>query len=163
MKRVTVDEVMSWEPCEKYTRTRVTELFAGRKTVSAMNVLGMDIPADDKLWAVLHPEMIPEPALHEFACRVAHACLTARRKEGHKIDPRSWRAIRVKRAWLEGKATDEALASARSAAYSAARSAESAAAWSAARSAESAAAWSAAWAAAREQQVEMLREMLEEL
>jgi hypothetical protein len=27
MKHVTVDEVMSWEPCEAYTRRRVTELF----------------------------------------------------------------------------------------------------------------------------------------
>jgi hypothetical protein len=146
MKRVTIDQVMSWEPCEDYTRKRVAKLFAGRKTVSATNVLGMDIPDEDKLWAVLRPELIPEPTLHEWACRVAHKCLTDREKEGHKIDRRSWAAIRAKRRWMKGEITDEQLDSADSAAYSAAYSADS-----------------AADSAARTEQVDMVREILEEV
>jgi hypothetical protein len=96
-------------------------------------------------------------ALHLFACRVAEDALKATKV----TDERAWNAIKVKRAWLKGKATDEELASARvaawsadrSAACSAARSAASSAAWSAdsyaARSAARSAAWSAARSAAR--------------
>ena len=141
-KRVSIDMVMSWEPCDTYTRSRVAKLFAGRKTVSALNVLDMDIPDDDKRWAVLHEEMIPAPLLHELACRFAHAALGDLKKRGYKIDPRSWAAIRAKRRWLAGKITDEQLSKARSAAYSASDS--------------------AARSAARSAQAEMVREILRE-
>lgn len=54
---VTVDDVMSWEPCKEYSRERVTALFAGRKTITALDVLDMDIPAEDRLWAVLRMDV----------------------------------------------------------------------------------------------------------
>ncbi len=71
--------------------------------------------------------------LHEFACRQAEQALEA---------------IRVKRAWMNGKATDSELDAGWSAAW-VARDAAWVAAWSAARAAARAAAWSAARAAAR--------------
>lgn len=80
--------------------------------------------------------------LHEFACWCAGNALQHERKAGHEPDQRSWDAIRVKRRWLHGDATDEELSAASEAAWSAS-AASSAAAWSA-----SAAAWAAAWAAA---------------
>lgn len=70
--------------------------------------------------------------LHEFACDEAEMALEARRKAGDTIDPRSTNAIKVKRLWLKGKATDAEL--------------------DAARDAAGAAAWAAAWAAARDAQ-----------
>ena len=75
--------------------------------------------------------------LHKFACDEAERALKARKVE----DPRSWNAIKVKRLWLQGKATDAELDAAGDAAWVAAR----AAAWGAARDA----AWVAAWGAAR--------------
>lgn len=77
-----------------------------------------------------------EKLLHEFACRCAERALT----RAKVTDERSWNAIKVKRAWLKGEATDAELASARAAAWPAA--------WDAARAAARAAAWAAAWDAA---------------
>jgi len=65
------------------------------------------------------------------------ACAT----KGYKIDPRSAKALEVKRAWLAGKATDKDLA----------------AAWAAARAAAWAAAWDAAWDAQNKKLEEMLQ------
>ena len=72
-----------------------------------------------------------ERLLHEFACDIAEKAL----KRANVTDKRSWNAIKVKRLWLDGKATDEELSAAYSAAYSAARYAAGYAARYAARSA----------------------------
>ena len=168
--RVSVDKVMSWEPCVEYTLERVTKLFGKRKTVSALNILDMDIPPEDRLWAVLHEELIPAPTLHELACRFAESALRAERKAGRDPDPRSWAAIEAKRAWLRGEITGKQLSAAESAAESAAwlaarlasESAAESAAWLAAESAAWSATWSATWSAARLAQVEMVREILGE-
>jgi hypothetical protein len=143
--KVTATQIMSWEPCDRYPEKRVKELFSGRKYLTALDVLELDIPSEDKLWAVLRKEMIPEKTLHEFACQVAENALLKERERGREPHEASWKAIEVKRAWLEGKATDEELAAARAAARDAAWDAARAAARDAAR----AAAWDAAWAAAR--------------
>ena len=76
--------------------------------------------------------------LHEFACWCAERAL----KRANISDKHCWNAIKVKRAWLEGKATDKELHVARDAAW--------AAAWAAARAAAWNAAWNAAWDAARD-------------
>ena len=84
--------------------------------------------------------------LHLFACDCAERALKRERKAGREPDARSWDAIRVKRLWLAGEATDAELAAA-GAAWAAAGAAWAAAgaAWDAAGAAR-AAAW-AAWAA----------------
>jgi hypothetical protein len=102
--------------------------------------------------------------LYEFALWCAGRALKGERKAGREPDPRSWAALKVKRAWLDGRATDRELAAAywaaRSAAVSARKSAGRSAAVSAAHStapsaadskAHSAAAWvrSAAYWATR--------------
>ena len=46
--------------------------------------------------------------LHEFACRVAEDALTT----AMVTDERCWNAIKVKRLWLKGEATDKDLAAA---------------------------------------------------
>jgi hypothetical protein len=99
--------------------------------------------------------------LHEFACWCAERAL----KRAKVTDERSWNAIRVKRAWLDGKATDAELDAARDAAWAAARDAAGDAAldaaWDAAWAAAWAAAWDAAWDAERKAQARKLRAMAE--
>ena len=80
--------------------------------------------------------------LHEFACWCAERTLKAAKVK----DPRPWGAIKTKRLWLKGEATDKELAVARDAARDAAKDAARDAAWDAARDA----AWDAASAAAKD-------------
>ena len=164
---------MNWEPCSEYTESRVKELIGKGKT--PLEILELEIPAEDRLWVVLRNEIIPENDLHELACKFAEQALRAERKAGREPHPDSWKAIKVKRQWLKKKATAEQLQAARSAAWSAARSAaelaeESAArsaAWSAARLAEESAARSAAWSAARSaarsKQINIIKKYLKEV
>ena len=84
-------------------------------------------------------------ALHLFACDEAERALQIAKVD----EPRCAAAIKTKRRWLDGEATDQELAAARAAASAAARAAASAAASAAARAAASAAARDAAWDAAR--------------
>jgi hypothetical protein len=137
MKKVTIKDVLSWAPCEEYTEERITKLFAGRESLTVADILELDIPYEDKLWAALREELIPAPILHEFACRCAEEVL----KSVDKPDPRSIAAIEAKRAWLKREITDEELFEAGAAARYAAGA--------------------AAWAAAREKQIETLKELLE--
>lgn len=88
--------------------------------------------------------------LHEFACWCAEQALLADRKRGREPDKRSWAAVRTKRRWLAGKATDMDLAAAWDAAGAAAGAAE-AAAW---------AAGDAAWDAQNCKLTAMLRNLL---
>jgi hypothetical protein len=98
--------------------------------------------------------------LHLFACHVAEDAL----KAAKVTDERSWNAIKAKRLWLDGKATNDELDAAGAAAWDAAGAAAWDAAWDAARDAAWAAAWDAArdaawdaaWAAARDEQFQIL-------
>ena len=80
-----------------------------------------------------------------FAADCAARALRMEQKAGRSVDPRSKNAIKVARAFANGKATDAERSAARSAAWSGARSAAESAAWSAAESAARSAAWSGAW------------------
>jgi hypothetical protein len=149
---ITADLVMSWHPCEKYTRERVEELCGG-KALSVSDVLSLPIPGADRLWVVLREGMLPDSVYREFAAMCADIALTAERDAGREPDPRSWAAVDVALRHAAGMATDEELAAARDAArdaaWAAARAAARAAAWDAARDAARDAAWAAAWDAAR--------------
>jgi len=91
--------------------------------------------------------------LHNFACNEAERAMLAQKTQ----DPRSMEAIRIKRLWIKGKATDAELDAARAAsrvsewaaANASARFAASAAPSAAARDASSAAASALASASAR--------------
>ena len=142
--KITADLVMSWHPCEQYTRERVEELCGG-KSLSVCDVLRLPIPGADRLWVVLRRDVLPDAVLREFAAMCADIALTGERNAGREPDPRSWAAVEVALRHAAGDATDEEL-------KLAAWSARSAAAWSAAWSAESA----AESAAARDVQCEIL-------
>lgn len=75
MKIITVDMVRSWEPCYNPTEI-VPEDWEG----TALDVLNLPIPAEDKLWVVLCEEAVSLDVLREFshwcALEVAHLCDT---------------------------------------------------------------------------------------
>jgi len=159
-------------------------LFAGRETLTVQDILDLNISADDKLWAVLREDMLDAAILHEFACRCAEEAL----KPIDNPDPRSIAAIATKRAWLRGEITDDELSAAwataitasndvvatawavyaasyaaRSDAADAAVTAARTDAYAAAAAAASAcntASWVAAHAAARDKQIEILKEIM---
>jgi len=146
MKTATIDNILSWKPCSDYTEEIITELFAGRETLTVQDILELNISAKDKLWAILREDMLDAAILHEFACRCAEEAL----KLIDNPDPRSIAAIATKRAWLRGEITD----------------AELSVAWTAARSAADAI-WAdaayATYAAARDKQIEIIKEILKEI
>lgn len=171
MKTITYEQFLKFEPCYLYNPDKkelMDSIAQRRERWSALDILELsEIPSEDRIWAALWAELIDAPLLHEFACRCAERAL--RRVENP--DPRSMRAIEVKRAWLRGEATDEELVAAEAAAWAAAEAAAGAAAWTAAegaawdaaRYAARAAALDAAEAAERQWQIEELQKMLMEV
>lgn len=143
MKTITYEQFLQFKPCYLYDpdKKKLMDATAQRRERwSALDILELDeIPAKDRLWVVLREELIDAPLLHEFACRCAERALSRVKTP----DPRSLRAIEVKRAWLRGKATDK----------------EWAAAWAAAWYAVEAAARAAEW----QWQIEILQKMLIEV
>ena len=125
------------------SRRRIKKLFAGREALSALDVLELDIPNTHKLWAVLRETLIPARILHLLAVEFARDALLKEREAGREPDERSWRALDVKLAWLDGRASNEELEAARDAADAAAKAAARAASRATAR----ATAWAAYWAA----------------
>jgi len=49
---------------------------------------------------------IPDNILHNFSCDCAERALLRERNAGREPDPRSWKAIRIKRRWIKGEITD---------------------------------------------------------
>jgi hypothetical protein len=154
---LTVREMMRLEPCEEYTLSRVRELWGDRERCTAADILRMDIPAKDRLWAVLREEFLPKRLLARAACDFAEHVLPIY-EERYPDDNAPRHCIEVKRRHIGGKATDEELWGAMTAADAAA-----AAAYHAAYHAARAAAHSAAYdSAEHEWQAAHLLEMIKE-
>ena len=166
------------KPCERgfHASERVIDAlqYAQGNWFSVVSLDGVIVPHNgDKLCAQkrLHHKFInAEMVLHEFACWCAEQALKAERKVGREPHPDSWKAIKVKRQWVKGKATNEQMAAAGDAAWAAgdaAWAAGDAAAWAAAGAAARAAVWAAgdaaAGAAARDAQNDKLTALLMEV
>jgi hypothetical protein len=130
--KITANQIISWGPCPMYPAALVRELVGDGVTIEEI-LETKKIPNADKAWMLTREEIFPAKQIHELACRFAEYALS----KADNPDPRSVEAIRVKRLWIAGKATDEEMRKARVAAWSSAWSS----AWSAAREAV----WSAAW------------------
>ena len=127
MKTVTIDQIMAREPCEEYPRERVEELFAGRESLTALELLDLEIPFQDRLWVFCKCGLLSAKDLRLFACDCAESALHI--FEGKNPgDSRPREAISVARRYAVGDATSEELSSAWSAAWSAACDAASSAA-----------------------------------
>ena len=138
MRRVTVDDIMAKKPCDEYPRERIEELWGGKEDLTLMEILDLDIPAEDRIWAVTR--FLPKEENGQFArwcsLRVVHL----------------WDCPDVVKQYLE--TGDEEL-----------RDAAWYAAWNAADAAAHSAAWNAAWLAAwgeeRQKQIEKLKGIVE--
>ena len=92
--------------------------------------------------------------LHLAACDFAERALIREEEAGRAVDPRSWDAIQLTRAWIRGETSKAAWATAEAAAWDA---------WAAARGAVWAAARAAAWAAERAWQEAHLLQLLRQV
>ena len=146
MLTATVDDVMSWEPCydEKtgaYGREYVERLFDGRERMSALEFLQLDIPIEDRFWAVLRDELLDERTLRLWATDCAEQVLPL--YESHRPgDDRPRKAIEAARGYARGLISLEKMAAARTDAW--------ATEWVPALATTREAAWEAAFCAARE-------------
>ncbi len=175
MKTLSLEEIKALEPCWLKTaegREKFRRIGEQQETWTAEDVLKLpkeEVSSQDKLWLVLREDFLSARTLHLFACEVAEQALG----KIENPDPRSIEAIRVKRLWIDGKATTEELDAAEAASLAAALAASRAAALDAAlaasRAASRDAAWAAAWAAARDasraasrdEQVQILLRLIE--
>jgi len=172
---LTVADVVRMGPCglngedngTHYTRSRIKRLWAGRERLTLMEVLDLDIPAEDRLWCVL--QAVDPRTRVILACDFAgHVLPLFEAKRPDDRRPRA--ALETLQRWLDGEATDEELDATRAvwaagpAAWAVGATAEAVwAAWVAGAAAW-AAAGPAAWAAARatesEWQLARAREVL---
>jgi hypothetical protein len=142
-----------------YPDARIAELVPA-EGLSPAQVAALDIPAEDRHWALRCAAGADEATLRR------HACWCARRALARVAapDPRSVAAIDVAERYAAGEATQAEMSAAGDAAWDAARAAAGAA-WAAARDAALAAARAAvaaAEAAEREAQIADLVARLEE-
>ena len=148
----SVQDILDFKPCDRYTENNITRLFKSvgcKKYITLDKIVKLDITVDDLFWLILRPEFIPEKELHLFAIWCFEKIAQPIWEKYYPNDNRPQEAIRIKKLWLKGKATNEELEAAGEAAWAAAwaarEAAAGAAAWAAARTARTAAA--AAWAA----------------
>jgi hypothetical protein len=88
MRSVTIGEVQAWGSCEDYLRERLLALATGRERMTAAEIAALDIPVEDRLWAILHEEFIDEKELHLLACQFAKDALMRERAAGREPDLR---------------------------------------------------------------------------
>jgi hypothetical protein len=140
MEKITVDRIMDLKPCWEYPRERVEALWDGRDAVSCADILDFNIPAEDRVWAVVR--LIPLRTAQEFAISCAEAVVHL------TDDPRPQAAIDAAKAYLKGEISIDGLRDAADAARAARAAADAAYATAAADAADAAYAATRAAAAA---------------
>jgi hypothetical protein len=154
MKTLTVAEIMALGPCEAYPESRVLELWQGKNSLTALEILSLDIPPEDRLWVMMRNGVLPDGTLRQFANTTAdravrNHCLTCG-VPAVEAWARNWidgTNRTTYAAYAAADAADAAADAARAAAY-AARAAAYAAAYAAdVAYAARAAAYAAAYAA----------------
>ena len=152
--RVTIDDVLAWEPCAKYTHERVKAIFGRKKYLTAADIARLKILPEDKVWALCHAPFMARRTAVAFAVIRAESVLSVY-KTACPGDGRVENCLRVARRWLRGEGTQQQLRAAYAAAFVAASAASAYAAYASAASAYAAyaayaadAAYAAAYAAA---------------
>lgn len=160
---ITPAHLRAWDA--RYSDEAIAAIYGGRESLTPLEILSLDIPAEDRLWVVLRSEVLGVRDLRLVVCGIAERAipLFEARFPG---DDRPRRAVSIARRFARGEASADELDAVRAAtkdvAFAAARAAAGAAwdvqaaAWAAARAAAKAAAedttkdaaWDAADAAA---------------
>lgn len=108
----TADEVVAWSPYRSSWKIRV--LVAGREHWTAADLIAAcdhgKIPHAEVVRILLRPQLIPDRALWEIACKLVDLAHDRLRSLGGEPDPRSIAAIETRRRWLRGEATEDDLA-----------------------------------------------------
>lgn len=63
--RITIARLRNWRAC--YSEAQLVEVFGGRKQLTPLQLCDLGVPAHDKLWVLLRPEIIPMAELRELA------------------------------------------------------------------------------------------------
>ena len=136
----------TWDAC--YPKERVAELFSTPLTplqiLTKQDGIWSDVPPEDRFWAVLRSEVLPDELMRLFACWCAEQSLDLFESK-YPDDKRPRRAVEATRLFVAGKRGKEELRAADAAADAAAYAAADAAA--AAAYAAAANAYAAAYAA----------------
>lgn len=98
--KITIDDVLSHNPCDDYDTECLEELYAGREALTPREIAALNIPAAARLWALIHCGMTARQ-LRLFACDCATR-LTAARDALLK-------AIQVARIYIAGNSDTETL------------------------------------------------------
>ena len=145
---ITIDDVMSLDPCSEWPRSRVAGVFGDHASLSLQEILtNEDIPIADRIWLTFRPTVLA-PSVRAAAINA----IVTRAVRNHALPCGATKAWAER--WLSGDdrtaaaayAAREAARAAKAAAVAAAKAAV-AAAWAA--WADDAAAAAAPWAAAR--------------
>ena len=127
MKSMTVDGIMNLGPCDGYTRERMEELrktqCGRRKNITMQDILTSAEPPEYRLWLVLRNEFLTDKELQEIAIWCWEKIARPIWEQHYPDDKRPHKAVRIKKLWLKGNATDDELGAARAAAWDAARDA----------------------------------------
>ena len=155
---ITIEMVMSWEPCAEYTEDRLLELAGGRSSLTPLECLELPIPPKHIFWLLLRPEIIPERELRLLACTFLDSAIEIY----EKYPPKDFRLINARAArkfLVEGSSSYTAWDAAAETAWDAAWYA----AWERGASlSERSAATAAAWAARLEEVKKVLERLLEQ-
>ena len=135
----TVKEMMAENPCKRYTVAIVEKLWAGRESLSLAEVLALDIPTADRMWATWRPGALTKKQETALQKKIITRAIT-----NHALHCKIESVEKWARKWLSGEDRSAAAEAAEAAAEEAEEAAWAAAAAWAAWAAE--AAW-AAWAA----------------
>ena len=187
MKTYTVADILAMHPCSDYDEARITELWAGRESLSLPEILALDIPAADRVWVVCHPGVLTAEQMeawlvdriitravrnHALPCPETRDWAEKWLSGEDRSQGSAWAAADAARAaaadaaddavWARARAAARAWAAADAAAWAAdaAAWAADAAAWAAARAAAADAPWARAESAERELQVADLLNVL---
>ena len=156
-KKITAEMVLDKNPCSGHEEQIRKYFKKGRTIPQCLKLLDVaEISADDKIWVATR--FMPDEMNRKFAIWCARSCKTECKEIREHIN--------VIERFYNGKATEDELDAADSAAYGAADSAAYGAAFSATyratyRAAYRAANWAAYWAAAQKEQLTKLKELIE--
>ena len=77
MTTYTLSDVRAMRPCQPtYTTSYLTDLFAGRETVTILDVFDAPIPDADKVWFAVQPGVITKMQIDEFLERTVTRAVT---------------------------------------------------------------------------------------
>ncbi len=151
---ITARDIISHDPCDDYPPELVRQLIGDGKT--PLEILDLPIPAEDRIWVMTRPGMVPEHIQDEFARKCALSVIHLWNapnvvKRFLETGDKSLLEASVDASWAAVRTVDaEQIADAAWAALWAADAARIAdASWAAARAATAAAARAAAAAAER--------------